>query len=313
MDTFMEKEINEIPKVIEKILATYRKDKTITQSIAKWHGLLQKAPCVHICACGTSYHAGLIIGNLIEKHLRIRVKTHIASEFTGDTILNEKEIAMVISQSGETTDTLAAMQILKSHKLPIVALCNTADSTITKQSDITFPLLCDKEVAVASTKVFVASLLVGSILIGKFTPADFAPLSKMATKLLSTSIPVGEYEKIFFVGRGLDYFLALESALKVKEVTYRHCEGHATGEFKHGPMSLVDDKTLSIVYLSSTNTTISKIKECGGKVVELPDPAPKNPLSFIAKVIPAQIFALRQSQRLGITTDKPRNLTKSVI
>lgn len=316
-ETFMAKEIHEIPAVITRLLHSYRHDPHLISKITTFHQLLSRATCVHLCACGTSYHAALILASLIESHLGIRAKAHISSEFTADTLLDDQNIAIVISQSGETADTLACMGILQQHHVPIVALCNVASSTIAQKSGLCFPLLCGPEVAVASTKVFCASVLVGCLLINKFTDADLDALPQIAKQILnqaSTLIPVPPKQpsKIFFIGKGLDYFLALESALKVKEVTYTHCEGYPANELKHGPLSMVDQQTLSIVYQSDTDNAVAEIGARGGRVITIPDPAPTNPLSFIAKIIPAQIFALDMATKLGINPDRPRNLAKSV-
>ena len=316
--TFMQKEIHEIPNVLTRITQAYHHDPVITQQIARCHQLFKHTTCVHLCACGTSYHAALVLANLIEQHLGLRAKAHISSEFTAATLLGDQaNLAIVISQSGETADTLACMNILKHHRVPIIAFCNVPSSTIAQQSQLCFPLLCGPEVAVASTKVFCASILVGCLLINKFTPTDFNALPAMATTILTQAhtlipLPATLPSKIFFIGKGLDYFLALESALKVKEVTYTHCEGYPANELKHGPLSLVDAQTLAIVYVSDTDNAISEITARGGQVIQLPNPDPNNPLSFIAKIIPAQIFALRLAEQLGINPDRPRNLAKSV-
>lgn len=316
--TFMEKEIHEIPEIMTRLIQTYQQDQAIISKIAQFHKLLNHIDCVHLCACGTSYHAALILARLIEQHLGLRAKAHISSEFTADALLNsEHNIAIVISQSGETADTLACINILKRHQVPIIAFCNVTSSTIAKQSQLCFPLLCGPEVAVASTKVFCASVLVGCLLINKFTDADINALPQMASEILARSttlipLPSHQPSKIFFIGKGLDYFLALESALKVKEVTYTHCEGYPANELKHGPLSMVDAQTLSVVYLSDTDNAISEIAARGGQVIKLPNPNPKNPLSFITKIIPAQVFALNMAKQLGINPDKPRNLAKSV-
>ncbi len=315
--TFMEKEINEIPEIITKIINEYKNNPKIQKESEKFNKLINNTECLHICACGTSYHAGLIIGDLIEKRLRRRVRVHISSEFNKDQIINDKEMALVISQSGETADTLGCIDTLKALNIPIASLCNVEGSSIEKQSNIKLPLLCGPEVAVASTKVFVATILIGSILVGGFEKKHYDELYtlalqniKQATKLIPT--PAKTTEKIFFLGKGIDYFLSLESALKVKELTYRHCEGYAASELKHGPLSMIDANTLSIVYLSDTQNTISEISARNGKVIVLQDPAPNNPLSFIIRIIPAQLFSLRFATLLGLDSDKPRNLAKSV-
>ncbi|MDR1917548.1 MAG: glutamine--fructose-6-phosphate transaminase (isomerizing) [Christensenellaceae bacterium] len=283
--TYMEKEINEIPQVIERIIGHYTNNNEVKQKIAIIKSGIKRCSCLHIVACGTSYHAGLIIGSQIEKHLKVRTKTTIASEFTADTIIGRNEFAIVISQSGETADTISAMRILQKHGVPIMALCNVTTSTIARGSSVCFPMLCGAEIAVASTKAFVSSVLIGAILVNQIAgkaDSDFIKLPEIARSLIhSTAEDIlshspTNFNKIFFIGKGTDYFLALESALKVKEITYTHCEGLPAGELKHGTLSLVDDKTLAIAYFSNDEHTNAKINNAvmeisarGGNVVRL--------------------------------------------
>jgi glucosamine--fructose-6-phosphate aminotransferase (isomerizing) len=337
--TYMEKEINEIPTVAERIIHYYKNDPDAKQKIAAVKSALKHCSCVHIVACGTSYHAGLIIGAQIEKHLRLRAKITVASEFTADAIIGRNELAIVISQSGETADTISAMRILQKRRIPIAALCNVATSTIACESSVCFPLLCGAEIAVASTKAFVASVLIGALLVNEISgnaSADFIKLPEIARNLIRSADEnillrsPAVFNKVFFIGKGDDYFIALESALKVKEVTYTHCEGLPAGELKHGTLSLVDNKTLAVVYFSGDehtdvkiNNAVAEISARGGNIVSLfqnaTDGQRKNSrnatvcsVDFVTKIIPAQIFALQLSQKLGINPDQPRNLAKSV-
>ncbi|MDR0384091.1 MAG: SIS domain-containing protein [Christensenellaceae bacterium] len=288
--TFMEKEINEIPDVIEKIKNHYQ-NFTFPD--------LSSANCVHIIGCGTSYHAALIIGSLIEKNLKIRTKIHIASEFNGVTILSNNETALVISQSGETADTIAAIKILQSYKLKIISICNVLSSTIAKQSDLVLPMLCGPEIAVASTKAFAASICIGSLLATNKIVFDF---TKIQTALPIKNVLSHNINKIFFIGNGLQYYFALEAALKVKEITYMHCEGYPSGELKHGTLSLVNQNTLAIFFGPDIKTKIAveEIRSRGGKIMYCPN------------IISAQLFALRLSEKLDLNPDRPRNLAKSV-
>lgn len=316
--TYMAKEINEIPDVLNRITAAYQQDETLLLHQRQFHRQLSQTDCVHLCACGTSYHAALIIAHLIEKHLHLRAIAHVSSEFTADTLIDKRNLAIVISQSGETADTLACISLLQAHRVPIVALCNVTSSTIAGQSELCFPLLCGPEIAVASTKVFCAALLVGCLLINRFNPADCAALGQLAQTTLQQArqlihLPANRPQKIFFIGKQIDYFLALESALKVKEVTYTHCEGYPANELKHGPLSMIDQHSLAVVYQSdSTSNAVAEITARGGQVITLPPLAPENPLNFITRIIPAQIMALDMAEQLGINPDKPRNLAKSV-
>lgn len=315
--TYMEKEINEIPDILKRITTSYQNVPEIINTKQELQQLIKEVKCIHLCACGTSYHAALILAYIIERDLHIRAIAHISSELTDHTLIHEPAIAIVISQSGETADTLAAMEILQKHKIPIISLCNVTTSTIAKRSQITFPLLCGPEIAVASTKVFCAAVLVGCFLFNHYNASTCNNFIKDATKTLKTArqhlpIPRDLPKQIFIIGKKINYFLALEAALKIKEVTYLHCEGYPANELKHGPLSMVDNATLAIVFGNDANNAIAEITARGGKVITLPSPPSDNPLLFINQIIPAQIFALDLALSLGYNPDKPRNLAKSV-
>ena len=313
--TFMEKEINEIPDILQQIITKYQTDPTIIKLKQEFRNKLKNTKCIHICGCGTSYHASLLIANVFERDLKIRTIPHISSELTHTTLLNEKALAIVISQSGETADTLACMDILDAQQIPTIALCNVTTSTIAQRSQITFPLLCGPEIAVASTKVFCAAVLVGCLLAKDYTSTVYHEFIQIARQTLKDArqilpLPQNVPDKIFVIGKGLAYYLALETALKIKEVTYLHCEGYPANELKHGPLAMVDDQTLAIALGDNTSNSITEIQARGGTIIHIP--IPTNPLAFISQIIPAQTFALDLAQKLGINPDKPRNLAKSV-
>lgn len=315
--TFMEKEINEIPAIMRHIINTYQHDITLKQQCNTFRYQLKNVNCIHLCGCGTSYHAALILAHLIERDLHIRAIAHVSSELASTTLLNEPAIAVVISQSGETADTLACMNILQKHQIPIFALCNVSTSTIAKRSQTTFPLLCGPEIAVASTKAFCAIVLVGCLLINDYNTTSCVNFIKNTTILLKKSeqilpLPTKPPHQIFVIGKNLNYYLALEAALKIKEVTYLPCEGYPTNELKHGPLSMIDENTLAIVFSEESKNAIAEITARGGKVVTIPVTNGDSPLNFISQIIPAQIFALNLAQSLGYNPDKPRNLAKSV-
>ncbi|MBS7401130.1 MAG: glutamine--fructose-6-phosphate transaminase (isomerizing) [Eubacteriales bacterium] len=316
--TYMEKEINEIPAITQRIITAYQSDPTIRTLQRQFRTQLKTVNCVHLCACGTSYHAAKIIAHIIERELHLRAIAHISSELNATTLLAEPSLAIVISQSGETADTLAAMDILQQQNIPIIALCNVTTSTIAKRSQIVFPLLCGPEIAVASTKVFCAAVLVGCLLINDYNTISCDNLIKYTTKTLRNArkllpTPSKIPHQIFIIGKGINYTLALEAALKIKEVTYLHCEGYPANELKHGPLSLVDDNTLAIVFGDDSANASAEIQARGGKVVTLLSPDYQhNPLAFVSQIIPAQIFALDLALSLGNNPDKPRNLAKSV-
>ncbi len=315
--TYMEKEINEIPSVIQRIANTYQNDQTLTQLKQSLRNQFKSIKCVHLCGCGTSYHAALIIAQIIERDLHLRTIVHVSSELTESTLLHEPALAIVISQSGETADTIICMELLKKHNLPIIALCNVTTSTIAKHSQMVFPLLCGPEIAVASTKVFCAAILVGCLLINDYPTTAYEMLIKNAKQMIMaarqiipkpTKIP----QRIFTLGKNIDYILALEAALKIKEVTYLHCEGYPANELKHGPLSMVDDSTLALVFGNQSANAIAEITARGGHVIPIPPYDANNPLDFINQIIPAQIFALDLARTMGHDPDKPRNLAKSV-
>ncbi|MBQ7973837.1 MAG: glutamine--fructose-6-phosphate transaminase (isomerizing) [Clostridia bacterium] len=314
--TYMEKEINEIPAVLQAILTKYHTDKNITSLRKQFHDLLKDVNCIHICGCGTSYHAALILAKIFERDLRIRTIAHISSELSPQTILSEKSIGIVISQSGETADTLVCMDVLQQKQIPIIAFCNVTTSTIAKRSQITFPLLCGPEIAVASTKVFCAAVLVGCLLVKNYTQNTQAEFLKTTHQILQNARqilpqPVSRPDKIFIIGKDIFYALALEAALKIKEVTYLHCEGYPANELKHGPLSMVDNNTLAIAFGNDTDNAKAEIEARGGKVITITNHT-NNPLEFISQIIPAQTFALDLAHSLNINPDKPRNLAKSV-
>ena len=315
--TYMEKEINEIPDIMQRIISSYSTDKTILQQIQALRAQIKNYNCIHICGCGTSYHAALILSKVFEKELQIRTIAHVSSELNQTTLLNEEALAIVISQSGETADTLACMDILQNQKIPIIALCNITTSTIAKRSNITFPLLCGPEIAVASTKVFCAAILVGCLIIKDYPSKIYNEFIQNTRKTLQSARKIlhfpntNDFSKIFIIGKGIAHALALESALKIKEVSYIHCEGYPANELKHGPLSMVDTTTLAITIGDNASNAAAEIQARGGTVVNLPIDN-KNPLNFIEQIIPVQIFALDLAQTKGINPDKPRNLAKSV-
>jgi len=330
--TFMEKEIHEIPSVIRRITDEYKKI-TRTKKFKDVLDVVKSCETLHISACGTAHHAGLLIAQLLETHCKIRTKVYIASELPFcNPHIGEKDIGMVISQSGETADTLGALHLMKKWGLPTIGICNVDGSSIAREVDHFLPCFAGTEVSVASTKAYIAQVLVGSILTQSYKWQDYIKLADNAEGILKIAPEVRavakqhkKAKKIFVLGKGLDFVGALESALKIKEVTYRHCEGFAAGELKHGTLALVDGDTLTIAINSSADTeenkakilklenAISEIRARGSKVwspniIEYLD----SPLSFVLDVIPAQFYALYLAKVLKLNPDKPRNLAKSV-
>ncbi|MCL2587441.1 MAG: glutamine--fructose-6-phosphate transaminase (isomerizing) [Firmicutes bacterium] len=317
--TFMEKEIFEIPSVIEKIIKNYE---NIIQGneFKKLSRKIKNARTVHITACGTAYHSGLVLAQLLESHQGVRTKTYIASELPfADAFFEEGDLGVVISQSGETADTLSAMQIFKEHGLPVAALCNVEGSSIARYCDFLLPTLAGTEIAVASTKAFIAQTIVATIVARQGIPPK--SLISQAREVLIQAPRMKELAKeyrdirsIFFLGKGLDATLALESALKVKEITYKHCEGFPSGELKHGTLALVDDQTLTIMLCTSNDEKLRakqenakyEVKARGSHTEEFTAD------NFLVGAMHAQLFSLYLAQELGLNPDQPRNLAKSV-
>ncbi|MDR0462371.1 MAG: glutamine--fructose-6-phosphate transaminase (isomerizing) [Christensenellaceae bacterium] len=317
-NTFMEREIHEIPDVIEAIEREYCK-RDLTKLVAKIHA----CDTIHIAACGTSYHAGLYIARMFERQGLRRVLVHVASELPHtNPIINPRDIAIVISQSGETADTLSAMKTFKNRGLYTIAICNVEGSSIWRYADTALPTVAGTEVAVASTKAYIAQTLVGEIVVNAIMeqPTNFVSYRKAAHEILGHSEEIlkvvsenKDMNRIFFLGKGLSAITALESALKVKEITYRHCEGIAAGELKHGTLALVDSNTLSIILTPTDeaaaqklNNSIHEVKSRGSHIWTVP------PVESSLQIIYAQLFALHLAQKLSLDPDKPRNLAKSV-
>ena len=326
--TFMEKEINDIPEVFQRVITHYRNNPIDQKLVDR----LRNASTIHICACGSAYHAALVIGALIEKHCRIRVATHISSEFRyADPLIHPTDIGIVISQSGETADTIAAMNLLKEIKIPTIAICNINNSSLAREADYFLPMLAGFEIAVASTKAYCSQVLLGAILVNAlcdkpvFSKNAFSLIPMHARGVISKGTDIKklaekykDITRMFFLGKGLDAYAAIESALKVKQLTYIQCEGYHAGELKHGPLSLVNQETLTgIIQAESDEIAKSKIanaaaevKARGSKIWKIE--VPQSPLACCFAVIPAQLFALHLCKIKGHNPDKPRHLAKAV-
>jgi len=312
--TYMEKEIFEIPSVIANINANYKKivktEKfTDTMDKIKWCNM------VHICACGTSYHAGLYIGGLLEKFHQKHTKVYFASEIKHNLPFGTpNDVVIVISQSGETADTLEALEYFKKKKMYSIGICNVEGSTISRKVDTFLPTFAGTEIAVASTKAYIAQITVGEILSGRPNFAGY--LKKMAgtciehlghaDEIRQVAIKYRNAKRIFFLGKGTEVITALESALKVKETTYKHCEGFAAGELKHGTLALIDSETLTIAIGDNLSNAIAEVSARGSAVWQIPK------IIDGMSIIYSQLFAIYTCLELGLNPDKPRNLAKSV-
>ncbi len=286
---FMLKEIHEQPKVVrETILKRVPEngDGIVLDNIKLDKEELDNIDRIYVVACGTAYYAGLIGKHLIEKICRIPVISEVASEFRyKDPILDERTLLIVVSQSGETADTLEALRIAKRSGARVLAIVNAVGSSIAREADDVFYILAGPEIAVASTKAYSAQVAAMYILtchiamsVGKMTEEEFKTIknelytipSKIELILNKESIErklAAKYKdvrNVFFIGRGLDYLVSQEGSLKLKEIAYLHSEAYAAGELKHGPIAMIDENTLVVAIATQEELiekTISNIKE----------------------------------------------------
>ena len=359
---FMIKEIHEQPKgLVDTMRPRIVKDGSgkptdVFFEESEMDDAWKAASRVVITACGTAYHAGVVAKYAFEKIARMKVDVDVASEFRyRDPILDKSDIFMVISQSGETADTLSALRLAKEQGLKVVAITNCVGSTVSREADDVIYTLAGPEIAVASTKAYTTQLLCLYLLAIKAGKLRGTLSDDEATKLLCEleSIPSKIQEildgkdviqkfasqqfnkdKIFYIGRQFDSATSLESALKLKEVSYMHSEAFAAGELKHGPIALIDPSTLvvaiasepklydkigsNMVEVKSRGATVMVITQDSGEafkgkadlICRIPDCS--STMASLLTVIPAQLFAYYCSIMRGCNPDKPRNLAKSV-
>lgn len=316
---------------------------------------LLKIERIVIVACGSSYHAGLIAAQMIEERARIPVQVEISSEFRyRNPIVLEKTLAIAISQSGETADTLAATRELKAKGAKIIGICNVPGSTLTREVDATLLLRAGPEVGVATTKAYSNQIVVLALLAlflarkrtmsqkeGKeFVDALFElPLVVQKALELAPSIEklakkYASHDFFFFMGRRCMHPTALEGALKLKEIAYVPAQGYPAGEIKHGPIALVNDKTVTMAFTADSLTfpkIVSNLKEMksrGSQIIAFAEegreelfecaddliflPITIDELATIPHAIASQLFAYYYAKERGCEIDKPRNLAKSV-
>lgn len=315
----------------------------------------RKTKRVVIVACGTAYHAGVVAKYAFEKIARMKVDVDVASEFRyRDPILDKDDVFIVVSQSGETADTLSALRLAKSQGLKVVAITNCVGSTVSREADDVIYTLAGPEIAVASTKAYTTQVLCLLLLAIKAGKLRGTLSDADATKLLAEVETVPEKiqeiidgkeiiqkfaskqfnkEKIFYIGRQFDSATSLEAALKLKEVSYMHSEAFAAGELKHGPIALIDEKTLVVAIASKpdlydkigSNMVEVKARGCSVLVITQAEkafegkadevfkiPECSETVASLLTVIPAQLFAYYCAVLKGFDPDKPRNLAKSV-
>jgi glucosamine--fructose-6-phosphate aminotransferase (isomerizing) len=355
---FMAKEIHEEPEVVGHTLAHYVDFAT---NRIKLPGKLpfdfRAIDRISMSACGTAYYAGLIGKYWFERFARLPVEIDIASEFRyREAPFKPGNLALFVSQSGETADTLATLRYARGEKQHIVSIVNVATSTIARESDAVMPTLAGPEIGVASTKAFTCQLTVLACLAIAAGRARGVIDAEEETKLVKalTEIPrhmaaalalEPEIEKlardlakcrdVLYLGRGTSYPLALEGALKLKEISYIHAEGYAAGELKHGPIALIDE-TMPVVVIAPYDRvfdkTVSNMQEVaarGGRNIHVTDPKgakeatvqslvtltlPEMPSTVTPLVyaIPVQLIAYHTAVIMGTDVDQPRNLAKSV-
>ncbi|MFW6301109.1 MAG: glutamine--fructose-6-phosphate transaminase (isomerizing) [Bacillota bacterium] len=355
-DHFMLKEINEQPDVARRIMADRFTESDIDLEELE-EILAQGYEKVMITACGTAYHSGLIGRFLIEEFADIPVDVEVASELRyKKNFIDENTLMIVVSQSGETADTLAALRLAKKQGARVVALTNAIGSSVDRESDASFQLMAGPEISVASTKAYVAMVLVFYLLalkLGKLnnniSEARFkeliAGLKRLPYRIEETTkefegiakeiaSSIKDYQSIFFIGRNIDYALALEGALKLKEISYIHAEAHPAGELKHGSLALIENGVPVFAITTRENIamkTLSNIEEVmarGGQVnlitaknieydkIEVANklilPEIDNIWSSVLAAIPLQLIAYYTALELDRNIDKPRNLAKSV-
>lgn len=343
---YMLKEIEEQPFVIRKIMNQYS-DKNACPYIEKEIiDDVRNADKIYIIACGTSYHAGLVGKQLLEKISGKPAEVIIASEFIYNMpLLSEKPLFLFISQSGETADCRAVLVKIKKMGYKSLTITNVKGSTLSRESDYTLLLHAGPEIAVCSTKAYTAQIAVLSILasvINNTVSIDiFKELSKIANSMESLCDNVEIYKKLaeeylseqsscFYIGRHIDYFVCLEAALKLKEVSYIQTEGFAAGELKHGTIALIEEKTPVIAIITqesinlNTRSNIKEVKARGANTLVISmkklstetDQIVINDvhemLSPLVSIIPTQYIAYYAALQRGCDIDKPRNLAKSV-
>ena len=347
-DHFMYKEILEQAEVIERTI-TGRLE-IGSEEIPVDLNIAKQFEKIWIVACGTAYHAGLFGKDLFEKVLGVPVSVELASEFRyREPIVGKNDLGIVISQSGETMDTIAATELLKENNAHVLALVNVVGSSLARMADSVLYLHVGPEIGVASTKAYLG-MLVGQLLLAKHwdesenlettfdeikqLPSLIKETLKCETQIKEISKSINEKKDIYFIGRGLDYALAAEGALKLKEISYLHAEALAAGELKHGTLALIENGTPVIVtasqhhLLDKTTSNVQEVKARGAYVIAIGDnsskklqdisndyvtlPEASEMLSTIVSIIPLQFIAYHVANLNGESIDQPRNLAKSV-
>ncbi|MBW9157576.1 glutamine--fructose-6-phosphate transaminase (isomerizing) [Clostridium sp. FP2] len=355
---FMLKEIHEQPKAIRDTMTSriVLGEPITLDDINITKEQIKNLNKIYIVACGTAYHAGVVGKYVIEKLARIPVELDIASEFKyRDPIMDKNTLMIVISQSGETADTMSALRLAKSKGARVIAVTNVVGSAASREADDVLYTWAGPEIAVASTKAYVTQLI-AMYIIALFFAQNKETLSneeieeikiammelpEKAEEVLKNKETVQKFtaktymhKDMFFIGRGLDYAVAMEGSLKLKEISYIHSDAYAAGELKHGPIALMEEGTIVIALATQEavfDKTVSNIKEIttrGAKVFAFAPvghteieksvfsvtyiPKVMDILAPVISVIPLQLLSYYMAIQKGCDVDKPRNLAKSV-
>ena len=354
---FMQKEIFEQPTVVAQTLGSYLRREDVSVALPQFDIDLSAINRLTIVACGTSYYAGLVAKYWFEQFARVPVDIDVASEFRyRDPVLEEGGLALFISQSGETADTLAALRHCKENGQVIGVVVNVPTSSMAREADLLLPTHAGPEIGVASTKAFTCQLAVLAALAahmavkkGRMTreqerevvahlleaPAALNAALNHDDDIAAMAHLIAPARDVLYLGRGQDYPLALEGALKLKEISYIHAEGYASGEMKHGPIALIDDDVPVVVIAPSgplfekTVSNMEEVRARGGKVVLISDakgieeagegclatiemPVVHPLIAPLVYAIPVQLLAYHVAVVKGTDVDQPRNLAKSV-
>ena len=354
---FMQKEIFEQPTVVAQTLGSYLRQSDNSVALPQFDFDLSQIKRVTIVACGTSFYAGMVAKYWFEQFARVPVDIDVASEFRyREPVLEEGGLALFISQSGETADTLAALRHCKENGQTIAVIVNVPTSSMAREADLLLPTHAGPEIGVASTKAFSCQLAVLAALAAHMAvtkglmsreeeqevvghlleaPAALNAALDHDDDIAGMAHLIAPARDVLYLGRGPDYALALEGALKLKEISYIHAEGYASGEMKHGPIALIDDKVPVIVLAPSgplfekTVSNMEEVRARGGQVVLISDAdgleqagegclatieMPKvHPLiAPLVYTIPVQLLAYHVACVKGTDVDQPRNLAKSV-
>lgn len=344
---FMEKEINEDKEAIINTAKLYFSENSPFSALEE--GYLENIKKVEFIACGTSYHASLFGSKLLEEEAKIISRSHIASEFIyNPPILENTTLCVFVSQSGETADTLKAIEVAKENKAKTIAVTNVITSNIARCCDYTFRIMAGSEIAVASTKAYNSQVVVMLLLVKFLANKDYRSLAEriikytekinmkdMWKKAQEFYPNIDNVKQVYFVGRHKDYITAMESSLKLKEISYIPSEAYLAGELKHGTLALVEEGTIIIAIITEkdllckTENVVEQAKSRGAKALYITPfkellakninpkfifeiPYFDEDISELYSIIPMQMVSYLVCINKGYDPDKPRNLAKSV-